>query len=63
MAKYLGKVKSLLDQLRNHVVTRIPQSENSEVDALERLASGIDAYGLASVPIEHLYQPSIECIA
>ena len=30
-AKYLGKVKSLLNHFCSHVVTRIPRSENSKV--------------------------------
>lgn len=60
MAKYLGKVKSLINQFRKHTVTRIPRSKNNEADALARLASGIDMKGLVSVPMECLHQPSIE---
>lgn len=60
MAKYLGKVKTLLNQFRSHLVTRIPQSENNEADALARLASGNDIDGLISFLIERLDQSSIE---
>ena len=60
MAKYLGKVKTLLNQFKSHVITRIPRSENNEADALARLALENDMDGLISFPIERLDQPSIE---
>lgn len=60
MTKYLEKVKKLLDQFKSCHVTQIPISKNNEVDALARLASGIDINGLVSFPIELLNQPSIE---
>ncbi|GMN20551.1 hypothetical protein TIFTF001_047124 [Ficus carica] len=49
-----------MDHFRSHVKIRMPRSENSKADALARLASGIDADGLVSVPVECLNQPSIE---
>ena len=60
MARYLEKVKILLDQFRSQLVTRISRSENVEADALARLASGNDIDGLVSFPIERLDHPSIE---
>lgn len=60
MTKYLGKSKTLLDQFRSHILTRIPRSKNSEVDTLVRLAFGIDADGFISFPIKRLNQSSIE---
>ena len=60
MAKYLGKVKSLINQFRKHTGTRLSRSENNEADALAHLASDIDMEGLVSVPMECLHQPSIE---
>lgn len=59
MAKYLGKVYTLLNRFENHLVTRVPRSENVEADALARLASGSDLEGLVSFPIERLDQPSV----
>lgn len=59
MAKYLDKVKALLDQFRYHRVTRIPRAENADADALAKLASRNDLEGLVSFPIEKLDQPSI----
>ena len=61
MAKYLRKVKGLIDQFRKYTVTQIPRSENNEADALALLASDIDTEGLVFVLVEHLHQPSIEC--
>ena len=54
MAKYLEKVKALLDQFKSHIVVRVPRSENLEADALARLASGSDTEGLVHIPIERL---------
>lgn len=54
MAKYLGKVKTLLNQFKSHLVTRILRSENNEADALAQLASGNDIDGLVSFTIERL---------
>lgn len=54
IAKYLRKVKTHLYQFIKHTVTQIPRSENYEVDVLVQLASGIDAKGLVSIPVEHL---------
>ncbi|GMN22562.1 hypothetical protein TIFTF001_040286 [Ficus carica] len=62
MAKYLGKVKSLLDQFKSHIMTRISRSENNEADVVARLASGIDADSLVFVPVERLNRPSIKCV-
>ena len=60
MAKYLRKVKFLLDQFKRHIVTQIPRFENIEANALAQLASGIDMEGLIFVPMKCLYQPSIK---
>ena len=48
MAKYLKKVKGILDQFKKHTVTQIPRSENSEADALAWLAFTIDIEGLVT---------------
>ena len=34
MAKYLGKVKTLLNKFKIHQVNQIPHSENNETDVL-----------------------------
>ena len=60
MAKYLRRVKVLLDQFKSHLVTRIPRFENNEADALARLASGNNTDSLVSFPIGRLDQPSIK---
>ena len=54
MAKYLGKVNTLLHQFKSYLITCILCSENNGADALARLTSGNDMDNFVSFPIEWL---------
>lgn len=58
LAKYLGKVKALLNKFKSHQVTRIPRSENNEADAVALLTLGNNMGDIVSFPIERLDQSS-----
>ncbi|EXC03956.1 Bidirectional sugar transporter SWEET17 [Morus notabilis] len=60
MVKYQKKVAELLQQFESHQILKIPRSENAEVDAPARLASGLDDENLIYVLIEYLAQSSID---
>lgn len=60
MAAYLDKAKSLLAQFAEYTIKLVPQEQNSNADALAKLASARDADTLNIVPVEYLPQPSIE---
>ncbi|XP_022136647.1 uncharacterized protein LOC111008302 [Momordica charantia] len=59
MEKYLGKVRSHLAQFRTYEVSRVPRAENSNADALAKLASAYETNLARSVPVEILDNPSI----
>ncbi|XP_022158219.1 protein NYNRIN-like [Momordica charantia] len=59
MEKYLGKVRSYLAQFLTYEVSRIPRAENSNADALAKLASAYETDLARSVPVEILDNPSI----
>ena len=54
MIAYLEKVKGILGQFDIVVITQVPRSKNSNVDALARLATNLEDNLLKTVPIEVL---------
>ena len=59
MAAYLTKVKEYLDQFEKYMIEQIPKEQNTNVDALAKLASTQDEDTLESIPIEYLSRPII----
>ncbi|KAL5564753.1 hypothetical protein UlMin_027917 [Ulmus minor] len=59
MAFYLEKAKELLGQFDTVTITQIPRNENTNADALARLATGLEDSLLKMVPLEILDEPSI----
>ncbi|XP_022152233.1 uncharacterized protein LOC111020002 [Momordica charantia] len=59
MEKYLSKVRSHLTQFETYEVSQVPRSENSNADALAKLASAYETDLARSVPVEILDNPSI----
>ncbi|KAL5546806.1 hypothetical protein UlMin_006493 [Ulmus minor] len=60
MASYLEKAKELLGQFDIVTITQIPRNENTNADALARLATGLEDSLLKTVPLEILDEPSID---
>ncbi|KAL5540976.1 hypothetical protein UlMin_043773 [Ulmus minor] len=60
MASYLEKAKELLGQFDTVTITQIPRNENTNADALARLATGLEDSLLKTVPLEILVEPSID---
>ncbi|KAL5555160.1 hypothetical protein UlMin_037396 [Ulmus minor] len=60
MASYLEKAKELLGQFNTVTITQIPRNENTNADALARLATGLEDSLLKTVPLEILDEPSID---
>ncbi|XP_024024509.1 uncharacterized protein LOC112092474 [Morus notabilis] len=58
MAAYLEKVKEALEKLSAYDIQQVPMAENSNADALARLATSKDAELLRLVPVEVLKTPS-----
>ncbi|XP_022157610.1 uncharacterized protein LOC111024267 [Momordica charantia] len=59
MEKYLSKVRSHLAQFKTYEVNQVPRLENSNVDALAKLASAYETDLARSIPVEILDNPSI----
>ena len=59
MAAYLEKVKVELQNFSRHEVKHIDREDNSNVDALAKLATNWDAKLLRLVPIEIIPESSI----
>ena len=59
MAAYLEKVKAELQNFSRHIVKHIDRDDNSNADALAKLATSRDAELLRLVPIEIIPEPSI----
>ncbi|XP_022142775.1 protein NYNRIN-like [Momordica charantia] len=59
MEKYLGKVRSHLVHFQAYEISQIPRSQNSNADALAKLASAYETDLMISVPVEILDKPSI----
>ncbi|KAL5554767.1 hypothetical protein UlMin_042168 [Ulmus minor] len=60
MASYLEKVKEAMNQFDTVTIIQVPRAENANVDALARLATGLEERLLKTVPIEVLETPSID---
>ena len=59
MAAYLQKVKDLLSTFSSFKIRQVPREQNTQADALARLASTKDAELLEAIPVEFLSKPSI----
>ncbi|XP_024023768.1 uncharacterized protein LOC112092269 [Morus notabilis] len=60
MAAYLKKVKEALGRLSAYDIQQVPRAENSNADALAKLATSRDAELLNLVPVEVLKAPTTE---
>ncbi|XP_024030694.1 uncharacterized protein LOC112094325 [Morus notabilis] len=60
MAAYLKKVKEALGRLATYDIQQVPRAENSNADALAKLATSRDAELLKLVPMEVLKAPTTE---
>ena len=60
MTAYIEKFKELLGQFDTTVITKVPKSENSNVDALALLAPSLEDNLLKTMPVEVLETSSIE---
>ncbi|KAL5582363.1 hypothetical protein UlMin_014805 [Ulmus minor] len=60
MASYLEKAKEAMNQFDTVTIIQVPRAENTNADALARLATGLEERLLKTVPIEILETPSID---
>ncbi|KAL5560504.1 hypothetical protein UlMin_036715 [Ulmus minor] len=60
MASYLEKAKEAMSQFDTVTIIQVPRAENTNADALARLATGLEERLLKTVPIEILEVPSID---
>ncbi|KAL5554586.1 hypothetical protein UlMin_041987 [Ulmus minor] len=60
MASYLEKAKEAMNQFDTVTIIQVPRAENTNADALARLATGLEKRLLKTVPIEILEAPSID---
>ncbi|KAL5571885.1 hypothetical protein UlMin_021482 [Ulmus minor] len=60
MASYLEKAKEAMDQFDTVTIIQVPRAENTNADALARLATGLEERLLKTVLIEILEVPSID---
>ena len=58
----MNKTKDLLAQFTKYTLQQIPRDQNSNADALAKLASAKDADTLNIVPVERLRKPSIQAV-
>ena len=59
MAAYLQTAKDLLSAFTTFKIQQVPREQNTQADALARLASTKDAELLEVIPVEFLSKPSI----
>ena len=59
MVDYLQKVKDLLKSFSSYTIHQVPRSQNTQANALARLASMKDAELLEVIPVKFLNKPSI----
>ena len=59
MASYLGKAQEMLHNFRSFTIWQVPREQNSNADALAKLATTKDAELINVVPIDYLESPSI----
>ncbi|XP_024024918.1 uncharacterized protein LOC112092599 [Morus notabilis] len=62
MGAYLRKVKEELIKFKSYEILKVPRVENTNADALAKLASSRDSEILGIVPIEELEWPTIEAL-
>ncbi|KAL5580848.1 hypothetical protein UlMin_013290 [Ulmus minor] len=60
MASYLEKVNEAMNQFDTVTIIQVPRAENTNADALARLATGLEERLLKTVPIKILEAPSID---
>ncbi|KAL5552844.1 hypothetical protein UlMin_040245 [Ulmus minor] len=60
MASYLEKAKEAMNQFDTVTIIQVPGAENTNADALARLATGLEERLLKTVPIKILEVPSID---
>ena len=60
MVSYLNKAKDLLAQFESYTLQQVPRDQNSNADALAKLASAKDADTLNIVSVKRLSAPSIQ---
>ena len=60
MSAYLSKARDLLVQFSEYPMKLVPREQNSNADALAKLASAKDADTLIIVSVEYLAEPSID---
>ncbi|CAL2239409.1 unnamed protein product [Prunus armeniaca] len=60
MIQYLDKVQGLFKEFPTFTIQQVPRAENTHADALVSLGSALDTQFRHSIPVEHLYWPSIE---
>lgn len=60
LARYLSKVKELLDDFDSHIIEHVPRENNAHVDYLAKLASSGEAQQMGVVLVETLSRPIIE---
>ena len=60
MASYLEKAKEAMNQFDTVTIIQVPRVENTNADALARLATGLEERLLKMVPIEILETPNID---
>lgn len=59
MKAYLAKVQEMLHALQRYTIRQVPREQNSNADALAKLATTKDSDLISVVPVEHLEAPSI----
>ncbi|KAL5548397.1 hypothetical protein UlMin_003628 [Ulmus minor] len=60
MASYLEKAKEAMNQFDTVTIIQVPRAENTNADALARLATGLEERLLKTILIEILEAPSID---
>lgn len=60
LARYLSKVKEILDDFDSHIIEHVPWEENAHADFLAKLASSGEAQQMGVVLVETLSRPSVE---
>ena len=60
MAAYLAKAQELLHALGRYTIRQVPREQNSNADALARLATTRDSELIDVVPVDHLEAPSMK---
>ena len=60
MEVYLAKEHEFLHTLRRYTIRQVPREQNSNVDALAKLATTRDSELIDVLPVDHLETPSID---